>query len=83
MASTSNIVASGAIACAHSTSREISSAQSSFELMWVDILCSVKFAAGKLKLMSKFAKSVAIVGSSKASTTAIVLPAPFVVDARP
>jgi hypothetical protein len=65
VASTSNIVASGAIACAHSTSRDISTAQlPPFVLMWVDILCSMKVAAGKLKLVLKVARSLAIVGSS-------------------
>ena len=79
LASTKRIVALGAMACAHSTSSEISKPQSALVVgslappVWLTIL---KFAAGRPNFASKAAKSLAMFGSLYASTMAIVWPLP-------
>ena len=76
-ASTSRIVAPGAIAWAHSTSSDSSSAQ---PLSVFGCPCGVSFwkqlLHGKPNCVSKAARSPETVGSSNASTIAIVCPAP-------
>src|SRR5947208_16865913 len=75
-ASTRTILALGAIACAHSMSRDASSSHpplGSGGGLTPFAKTLLKFAAGKPNWVENIARSVAALGSSKASTMAITL----------
>ena len=62
IASTSNMFASGAIACTHSTSKEVSTAHPLFVVVPA-IFSIVKLGAGRPYSLSKVARLLAMFGS--------------------